>query len=165
MIAARSIGLVATIVGLSLFTQATLAQTSYGKIETLLAKQLVLPPDAGQYALGGTVEDSVRNIPGEVSSLMRNLPEERKTADLWTGKDKCRHFLLSGFWSGFGYLLSHRHFDYSEEKSLLLSGGVVLSLGLSKEVRDGFQADNRFSYKDLVFDVIGIGCGLFLASR
>lgn len=165
MITARSIGLVAAVVGLSLCSQTALAQTSYGKIETLLAKQLVLPPDAGQYALGGTVEDSVRNIQGEVSSLMRNLPEERKAPDLWMGKDKYRHFVLSGFWSGFGYLLSHRHFKSSERNSVLFTGGMVFSLGIAKEIRDGFQPENRFSYKDLVFDVIGIGCGLFLASR
>lgn len=161
----RSIGLVATIVGLSLFSQAALGQTSCGKIETLLVRQITQPPDARQDAFRGALEDSTENRQGAVGGLIENLGEERRSPDLWAGKDKCKHFLLSGFWSGFGYLLCHRHFNYSEEKSLLLSGGVVLSLGLSKEVRDGFQADNRFSYKDLVFDIVGIGCGLFIASR
>jgi len=161
----RSIGLVATIVGLSLFAQAAGGQLSPLKIEGALQKKIVQGADPWEYTFRGAIEDSTENRQGDVGGLIENLRAERKTPDLWAGKDKYRHFLLSGFWSAFSYLLCHRHFDYSEEKSLLLSGGVVLSLGLSKEVRDGFQADNRFSYKDLVFDVVGAGCGLFLASR
>ncbi|MFQ5868401.1 MAG: hypothetical protein ACE5JC_00715 [Candidatus Zixiibacteriota bacterium] len=161
----RSIGLVATIVGLSLFAQVAGGQLSPSKIEATLGKKVAQRADPWEYTFRGAIEDSTENRQGDVGGLIENFQAERKTPDLWVGKDKCRHFLLSGFWSGFSYLLCHRHLEYSEEKSLLISGGVVFSLGVTKEIRDGFQPDNRFSYKDLLFDVVGIGCGLFLASR
>ena len=161
----RSIGLVATIVGLSLFAQVAGGQLSPPKIEAALQKKIVQGAAPWEYTFRGAIEDSTENCHRDLGTLIKAEREEKKSPDLWAGKDKYKHFLLSGFWSGFSYLLCHRHFNYSEEKSLLLSGGVVLSLGLSKEVRDGFQADNRFSYKDLLFDVVGIGCGLFIASR
>lgn len=161
----RSIGLVATIVGLSLFAQAAGGQLSPPKIEAALQKKIVQGAAPWEYTFRGAIEDSTENRHRDLGTLIKAEREEKKSPDLWAGKDKCKHFLLSGFWSGFSYLLCHRHFNYSEEKSLLLSSGVVLSLGLSKEVRDGFQADNRFSYKDVLFDVVGIGCGLFIASR
>jgi len=161
----RSIGLVATIVGLSLFAQAAGGQLSPPKIEATLGKKIVQGADPWEYTFRGAIEDSTENRQGAVGGLIENLGEERRSPDLWAGKDKYKHFLLSGFWSGFSYLLCHRHLEYSQEKSLLISGGVVFSLGVTKEIRDGFQPDNRFSYKDLVFDIVGIGCGLFIASR
>jgi putative lipoprotein len=88
-----------------------------------------------------------------------------KQPDRWLGKDKCKHFLLSGFWSGLGYLVTRRHFGNTEETSFYVSGGVVLSLGVTKEIRDSFQPDNRFSCRDLLFDLAGVGCGLLIASR
>lgn len=165
MMAARHIELVFVIVGLCLSTQTALGQTCHKEIETLLVRQIIQPPEAGQYAFRGAVEDSIENRHRALGTLIKAEGEEKKSPDLWAGEDKYKHFLLSGFWSGFGYLLCHRHFEYPEEKSLLISGGVVFSLGVTKEIRDGFQPDNRFSYKDLVFDIVGIGCGLFIASR
>ena len=47
----------------------------------------------------------------------------------------------------------------------MISGGIVFSLGVTKEIRDSFQPDNRFSYRDLLFDLAGVGCGLLVASR
>ena len=90
---------------------------------------------------------------------------QAKRPDRWMGRDKCKHFLLSGFWSGLGYLLSRRHFENTEGTSLQISGGIVFSLGVTKEIRDSFQPDNRFSYRDLLFDLAGVGCGLLVASR
>lgn len=153
------------VVGLSLFSQAVLGQTSCGKIETLLARQITQAPGASKYAFRGAVKDSTESRLGELSTLIRDEQQEKKSPDLWVGKDKCRHFLLCGFWSAFGYLVCHRHLEYSEKKSLLLSGGAVFSSGVTKEIRDALQPDNRFSYKDLIFDVVGVGCGLFIASR
>jgi uncharacterized protein YfiM (DUF2279 family) len=165
MMAAWHVRPIFIVVGMSFFSQAVLGQTSCGKIETLLARQITQPPGAGQYVFRGAVEDSTESRHGDLSSLISAEEQEEKSPDLWVGKDKCKHFLLCGFWSAFGYLLCHRHFDCSQEKSLLISGGAVFSSGVTKEIRDSFQPDNRFSYKDLVFDVVGVGCGLFIASR
>jgi uncharacterized protein YfiM (DUF2279 family) len=165
MMAAWHVRLILVVVGLSLFAQAARGQLSPLKIQAALQKKIVQGADLWEYTFRGAIEDSTENRQGAVGGLIENLGEERRSPDLWAGKDKCKHFLLSGFWSGFGYLLCHRHFEHSEGESSLISGGIVLSLGVTKEIRDGFQPDNRFSYKDLVFDIVGIGCGLFIASR
>lgn len=161
----RPIGLVSTIVGLSLFAQVAGGQLSPPKIETTLRKKIVQGAAPWEYTLRGAIEDSTESRHRDLGTLIKAEREEKKSPDLWAGEDKYKHFLLSGFWSGFSYLLCHRHFEYSEGESSLISGGIVLSLGVTKEIRDGFQPDNRFSYKDLLFNVVGIGCGLFLASR
>jgi uncharacterized protein YfiM (DUF2279 family) len=165
MMAAWHVRLILVVVGLSLFAQAARGQLSPLKIQAALQKKIVQGADPWEYTFRGALEDSTENRQGAVGGLIENLGEERRSPDLWAGKDKCKHFLLSGFWSAFGYLLCHRHFEHSEGESSLISGGIVLSLGVTKEIRDGFQPDNRFSYKDLVFDIVGIGCGLFIASR
>ena len=162
---ARHIGLSVVIAGLSLFAQVASGQVSPLEIERALQQKIVQGADPWEYTFRGAIEDSTAKRHRDLSTLVKTEREEEKSPDLWVGKDKCRHFLLCGFWSAFGYLLCHRHLDYSEEKSLLISGGVVSSLGVTKEIRDAFQPDNRFSYKDLVFDAIGVGCGLFIASR
>lgn len=131
-------------------------------IETLMEGQVSPYTTPRGDHLGVNSDDSAG-----VGNLDLNSGREvrAKQPDRWMGKDKCKHFLLSGFWSGLGYLVTRRHFENAEETSLYLSGGVVLSLGVTKEIRDGFEPDNRFSYRDLVFDLAGVGCGLFVASR
>lgn len=131
-------------------------------IETLMERRASIYTALREEYLAVNSGDSA-----EVGNLDLNSGRElqRKRPDRWMGKDKCKHFLLSGFWSGLGYLLSRRHFENTEETSLYLSGGIVFSLGVTKEIRDSFQPDNRFSYRDLVFDLAGMGCGLLVASR
>ncbi len=134
------------------------------EIEDLLKKQIAQEADLRQYDFGGASRDSIEK-PRLDLNVSREDSNEQDWRDRWWSTDKYRHFLLSGFWAGFGYLLCNRHFEYPRGKSLVISGGVVFSFGLTKEIRDGLQPGNRFSYKDLVFDFAGVGCGLFIASR
>lgn len=91
--------------------------------------------------------------------------EKLKLSDVWWGKDKLQHFLLSGVIAGFSYKIYHDAFDEDKNSSVKFSFCLTLSLGFGKEVYDGARPDKNFCIKDLLFDILGIGTGLFIATR
>jgi len=90
---------------------------------------------------------------------------ETKPIDKWWGRDKAKHFLVSAFLTGACYRICHDEFHNKEEPSLYFSAGFTFSLGLGKEIRDQTKPQKRFSYKDLVYDLMGIGVGLLIVTR
>jgi len=88
-----------------------------------------------------------------------------KTPDKWLGEDKLKHFLISGFMTCFTYKFFHDGFNKKKDDSIIFSCGITLSLGIGKEIKDKRRPKGRFSYKDLVFDALGTGIGLFLVTR
>ena len=93
--------------------------------------------------------------------------EKSKTekVDKWWGKDKAKHFLVSAFLTGACYKIYHNQWHNKKEHSLYFSTGFTLSLGLGKEIYDNTRPRNKFSYKDLIYDLLGIGVGLFIVTR
>ena len=91
--------------------------------------------------------------------------EKLKLSDVWWGKDKLQHFLLSGVIVGFSYKIYHDAFDEDKNSSVKFSFCLTLSLGFGKEIYDGARPDKNFCIKDLLFDILGIGTGLFIATR
>jgi len=85
--------------------------------------------------------------------------------DKWLGWDKAGHFLISAFLAGFSYSIYYKSFDNDKKSSIYFASVFTLSLGAGKEISDMKKPKDRFSYKDLVFDVLGISAGLFIASR
>ena len=88
-----------------------------------------------------------------------------KKIDKWWGKDKAKHFLVSAFLAGACYKIYHNQWHNKKEHSLYFSTGFTLSLGLGKEIYDNTRPRNKFSYKDLIYDLLGIGVGLFIVTR
>jgi len=85
--------------------------------------------------------------------------------DNWLGWDKLGHFFISGFLSGSSYSIYHKSFNNDKESSILFSSSFTLSLGVGKEINDMKKPQNKFSYKDLIFDLMGSSFGLIIASH
>jgi putative lipoprotein len=93
--------------------------------------------------------------------------EKAKTEwiDKWWGKDKAEHFLISAFLAGASYKIYHDQWHNKKKGSLYFSTGFTLSLGLGKEIYDETRPQKKFSYKDLIYDILGIGVGLLIITR
>ena len=85
-------------------------------------------------------------------------------SDSWFSRDKAHHFLTSAFLTTAGYYHSRELNNFSNFKSQQNGVCFSLSLGLIKEIRDGMQKNNSFSWKDFVADILGIAVGLALVS-
>jgi putative lipoprotein len=85
--------------------------------------------------------------------------------DKWLGWDKFGHFFISGFLAGASYSIYHENFNNDKESSVYFASIFTLSLGIGKEVNDSKKPQNKFSYKDLIFDILGISSGLLIATN
>jgi uncharacterized protein YfiM (DUF2279 family) len=85
--------------------------------------------------------------------------------DKWLAWDKLEHLGVSTFFSATLYNVSHDFYYNDQESSIYLSSGLTFSLGLGKEFYDRKIRKGKFSYKDLVADILGIGLGLWIATR
>lgn len=72
-------------------------------------------------------------------------------SDSWFSEDKFKHFFTS--YMIYSFLRDH----LNKEKSII----ITFSLGLSKELFDGFRKE-KFSYKDLIWDALGISLGIVI---
>ena len=54
------------------------------------------------------------------------------------------------------------NFKLDRSQSKMISAGITISLGIVKEIVDGSKTNNRFSWKDLVADLIGVTIGLVI---
>ena len=85
-------------------------------------------------------------------------------SDSWIGKDKADHFLVSAFLTaGCFYFLTEEQ-NFKKQNAIQGSIGFSFSIGLAKEIRDGFLNGRAGSVKDFVADVFGIGVALLLYS-
>ena len=88
-----------------------------------------------------------------------------RIVDKWLAKDKAEHLVVSAFLTGVSYSVLRDFYRNREESSIYFSTGLALSLGLGKEFHDRRTPQGRFSYKDLAADILGIGLGLWIATR
>jgi len=89
----------------------------------------------------------------------------KKVEDKWLGWDKAGHFLISGFLAGSSYSIYHKSFDNDKESSIYFASIFTLSLGVGKEISDMRKPKDKFSYKDIIFDILGISVGILIASH
>jgi len=92
-------------------------------------------------------------------------PDTVRIQDKWLAWDKVEHLGVSALFSGTLYSVFHDFYNNDRKSSLYLSSSLTFSLGLGKEFYDRRTPRNKFSYKDLVADVLGIGIGLLIATR
>ncbi len=83
-------------------------------------------------------------------------------SDSWFSRDKAHHFLLSAFLASAGYYYSREINRNSDMRARTIGVSFSLSLGIFKEIRDGMQRKNNFSWKDLAADFLGTGLGIFV---
>jgi uncharacterized protein YfiM (DUF2279 family) len=87
------------------------------------------------------------------------------SADNFLGKDKIAHFSSSMFlvcWtSGFSNDIGQMNSDQSRFAGV----GITLALGIGKEGSDRFIKKEQWGWCDLVWDVMGIGCGLIILNN
>jgi uncharacterized protein YfiM (DUF2279 family) len=92
-------------------------------------------------------------------------PDTLKTLDKWIAWDKLEHVGVSAFFSGVFYSIFRDFYYNNRGSSIYFSTALTFSLGLGKEFCDQRTPRKKFSYKDLVADILGIGLGLFIATR
>lgn len=71
--------------------------------------------------------------------------------DKWLSKDKFKHFFVS-------YIIYSVSRELTNKEN---SAIITFSIGISKEIYDGFRKE-KFSYKDLICDLLGISFGLII---
>lgn len=106
----------------------------------------------------------------ETKSEISFSSEEEKSdtqeiSDRWLAWDKVEHLGISAYLSAISYKIYHDFYNNHKESSLYFSGSLTFSLGLGKEIYDEKRPNGKFSYKDLVADILGIGLGLWIATR
>lgn len=78
--------------------------------------------------------------------------------DSWFGIDKIKHFFISAFIESVSYsALQAAGANYRTARNGAI--GVSAAVGVAREVHDRRTPGNRFSYKDLAWDALGIGAG------
>jgi uncharacterized protein YfiM (DUF2279 family) len=95
----------------------------------------------------------------ESSSISKSVPAVQ---DQWLARDKARHLLASFMLTGAAMYHLHFREGWTPSESRIAGAGVTFGLGLAKEWRDLFKPEpyNRFSWKDMVADLAGIGLGI-----
>ena len=81
--------------------------------------------------------------------------------DAWLGEDKAKHFLVAGA-LGAGITYAVEDGGGSQGEAAALTYGVVIPLGVGKEVVDLKVRGTGFSWKDLVWDILGASAGHLL---
>ncbi|MEO0089117.1 MAG: hypothetical protein ABIK56_01120 [candidate division WOR-3 bacterium] len=88
--------------------------------------------------------------------------EKKIYKDNWFGEDKFFHFSVSFLLVGSSYHLLKCRLEKDKKSSVCFSLTSTLLIGIGKEIYDRKIKKEFFSYKDLLYDVIGIFCGYFL---
>ena len=89
-------------------------------------------------------------------SIRQEEKESSAREDKWFGKDKVFHFVGSILMVGMGSWAHSRCHHHGFEQDLRFGMGLAFSLGMVKELLDERQDTNRFSWKDMVANVLGI---------
>lgn len=84
-------------------------------------------------------------------------------ADRWFSRDKWMHLSASYFIVLQSNYVLNKNFRFTDTEADNISYGISLSLSLGKEFYDVFGKKGIFSWKDLLYDLIGSGLGYMTA--
>jgi len=87
---------------------------------------------------------------------------KKRESDPWFSEDKFWHFALSLTLTGSSYHFIRCRLDEPETRAAVYSLGFSFGCGLGKELYDSKKPRSYFSYKDLIYDLLGIGAGYLL---
>lgn len=85
-----------------------------------------------------------------------------KSEDKWLAFDKFQHFVFSTHITLFTYKACRDSYHNPPAVSRAEAISLTFSFGLGKEVLDLRKPAGKFSYKDLIVDILGISAGLAL---
>jgi uncharacterized protein YfiM (DUF2279 family) len=83
----------------------------------------------------------------------------RQPTDRWFSHDKWMHLTTSYFLTVQASYALDKMFMFPQESSRNISIGLTVSLALGKELYDVYGNNGIFSWKDLVYDLLGTGLG------
>ena len=86
----------------------------------------------------------------------------KRASESWFGEDKLAHFALSLTLTGASYHFIRCQLVAPEPRATVYALGFTFGCGLSKEGCDSTRPRNHFSYKDLLYDMLGAGAGYLL---
>jgi uncharacterized protein YfiM (DUF2279 family) len=90
------------------------------------------------------------------------MREKKEINDKWLSPDKGYHLVGSLIGTTLVGQMSMKGFDTNREKSQIIGVGAAFSLGLAKEFFDSGKQKNKFSWKDLTANGVGIIVGVVL---
>ena len=99
-----------------------------------------------------------------VNSHKNNFNKDKSFDKIFAG-DKGKHFVASFILTVFLYKIANTHLDWSKQSSKTFAVSTTFALGVCKEIYDKSKKENRFSFKDLFADVVGIGVGLIIVNQ
>ena len=102
------------------------------------------------------------NVGASDAKQSDTIPKVKRPSDPWFAEDKFAHFALSLTLTGASYHLIRCRLNQSDPRATVYSLGFSFGCGLGKEIWDSTRPKNHFSYKDLLYDVLGIGAGYLL---
>ncbi|MCF7832955.1 MAG: DUF2279 domain-containing protein [Candidatus Marinimicrobia bacterium] len=88
----------------------------------------------------------------------------RQPTDKWFSQDKWMHLTSAYFLTLQSSFTLENMFYIENENSRKISLGISLSFSLGKEFYDVFSKKSIFSWKDLVYDVVGASLGYLTAT-
>jgi len=97
-----------------------------------------------------------------VAVLNGQTAEKTEFPDRWLGRDKLSHFAVSLAAVGFANHWLEAESAETPVRARNTAVAFSLSLGMVKELHDGAQKGNRFSFKDLAADILGAAVGTVL---
>lgn len=91
-----------------------------------------------------------------------SLPAAKGTGDPWLGEDKARHLFMSFALTTLTFGAA-RVAGLDAHAAMPVAAGVTVVAGVGKELHDE-RSGRFFSFRDLAYDMLGLGLGLTLAA-
>jgi uncharacterized protein YfiM (DUF2279 family) len=85
--------------------------------------------------------------------------------DLWLGRDKADHALVSAGLVAAQFYLLHQELDVSGNRSRKIAASSTLLIGIAKEIYDGVSRRGTPSWKDLFADFAGVALAVGIMTQ
>ncbi len=105
-------------------------------------------------------QDSTRTV---ADSTAETRPKFSR--DLWLGKDKLDHALVSAGLAAAQFYVLHQEFEMSDSRSRQIAAGSTLVIGIAKEIYDKASRRGTSSWKDLFADLAGVALAVVIMTR
>ena len=105
---------------------------------------------------------SLRSEAKEINFLIDTEKQKSGKQDCWIAEDKGRHLIASFMSTLFFAKCSEHIYNTSVSDSKIIGASFSITFGLAKEIKDHYKKNNKFSWKDMTANLVGIGCAIFL---
>lgn len=96
-----------------------------------------------------------------MASMQKKL-QERDSIKIYWARDKGQHVVAGLYGTALIGQVAFRFTETSKGDARLIAVGTMLSIGMLKELYDSSKKDNRFSWKDMTANMMGIVLGFIL---